>query len=411
MAALALQDAFRRRHPETVDVTLIDLMDSCPALFRYQMQTLFQELTQTLAGQHLLGFAYDSADKGNAKSHIHRLVERFLSLNFVRKVAELQPDVVVCTHFLPAQVLADLRGSAAEARSLLQTQARTLPLALVMTDLDLQFMWINNVDQYFVPRDDAVYMLDQYGALSPPPGAARGANATVTGIPIYTAFAERRSRSRLDELHALGHWEGSELGEGGWPSADDPRPTVLYISSGNAVEVIYKYILASQTPLRVIVCTGRQADVRKELEAIPIPTRHAVKMLGFVADNEKTPGGMPTLLRCADLFVGKSGGLAIAEASALGVPMVVLDPIPGQEQRNCDVVLEAGAAYKINDLPLLTRRVDQLLGGASPNDRLATAMSRKMDALGRPNAAADIVDAVAAGHIRTIYGGAHTHTD
>ena len=161
MAALALQDAFRRRHPETVDVTLIDLMDSCPALFRYQMQTLFQELTQTLAGQHLLGFAYDSADKGNAKSHIHRLVERFLSLNFVRKVAELQPDVVVCTHFLPAQVLADLRGSAAEARSLLQTQARTLPLALVMTDLDLQFMWINNVDQYFVPRDDAVYMLDQ----------------------------------------------------------------------------------------------------------------------------------------------------------------------------------------------------------------------------------------------------------
>ena len=116
---------------------------------------------------------------------------------------------------------------------------------------------------------------------------------------------------------------------------NDPRPILLYMSSGNAVGEIYKYILSSRTPMRLIVCTGRQADVRKELEAIPIPPRHAVKMLGFVSDNAATPGGMPTLMRCADVFVGKSGGLAVAEAAALCVPMIVLDPIPVVE-RNSD---------------------------------------------------------------------------
>ena len=69
MAALALQDAFRRRNAPGLQVTLIDIMESCPTIFRYQMQTLFQGLTQTLMGQHLLGFAYDSSDKGHIYQH------------------------------------------------------------------------------------------------------------------------------------------------------------------------------------------------------------------------------------------------------------------------------------------------------------------------------------------------------
>ena len=70
-----------------------------------------------------------------------------------------------------------------------------------------------------------------------------------------------------------------------------------------AVGDIYVQLLKTRTPLRLLVCTGRQADVRASLEREPVPPRHAVKMLGFVKDAQPTPGGMPTLLRCADLFV------------------------------------------------------------------------------------------------------------
>jgi processive 1,2-diacylglycerol beta-glucosyltransferase len=381
------------------------------------MQTLFQELTQSLAGQHLLGFAYDAADRGRAKANMHRFIEMFVSLEMVRKLSKIRPDHVVCTHFLPAQVLGDLRSK--RVNSVMRAQASALKLSLVLTDLDLQYMWVNDVDTYFVPREEAVYMLGAYGALE------GGATASVSGIPIFPAFIpkseEARSpdprvveASRLRELEALGKWKGVELGKGGWPKAADARPTVLFISSGNSVGEIYSRILACATPLRIIVGTGRQADVREMLTAMAVPSRHAVKMLGFVTDalDEKgrcdTPGGMPTLLRCTTIFIGKSGGLAIAEAAALKVPMIILDPIPGQEQRNADVLLEAGAAVKINDLPLITKRVDEALanGGAK-----AKSMAEAMGRIGRPNAAFTIVDAVLRGEVRSVHVGAHEHTE
>ena len=67
------------------------------------------------------------------------------------------------------------------------------------------------------------------------------------------------------------------------------------------------------------------------------------------------PHPPPPLLRLRSASAGKSGGLTIAEAAVAGVPMVVLDPIPGQETRNADVLLNAGAGVKVNDLPLLSR--------------------------------------------------------
>ena len=77
-------------------------------------------------------------------------------------------------------MLAGLRHTGSRT---LQAQARRLPLALVLTDLDLQYMWVNDVDHYFVPRDAAVHMLRAYGAL------ATGAEATISGIPIPAAWA------------------------------------------------------------------------------------------------------------------------------------------------------------------------------------------------------------------------------
>ncbi len=82
---------------------------------------------------------------------------------------------------------------------------------------------------------------------------------------------------------------------------------------------MYRRILECETPLRIIGVMGRQADLRPALAAIPVPPRHAAKLLGFVSR-------MAELLSAADLFVGKSGGLSIAEAAALRLPVVVLDP-------------------------------------------------------------------------------------
>jgi processive 1,2-diacylglycerol beta-glucosyltransferase len=97
---------------------------------------------------------------------------------------------------------------------------------------------------------------------------------------------------------------------------------------------------------------------------------------------------MPDLMKVATLFIGKPGGLTASEAMAAGTPMVIGAPIPGQEERNSDHLLENGAAIKCNDLTILAHKIDALLGEP---DRLRQ-MRENTRRLARPDAAQTIVD-------------------
>ena len=70
---------------------------------------------------------------------------------------------------------------------------------------------------------------------------------------------------------------------------------------------------------------------------------------------------MDELMAASDLFVGKPGGLTTSEALAKGMPMVVINPIPGQEERNSDHLLEEGIAIRCNNLPALAYKIDRLI--------------------------------------------------
>jgi processive 1,2-diacylglycerol beta-glucosyltransferase len=95
-------------------------------------------------------------------------------------------------------------------------------------------------------------------------------------------------------------------------------------------------------------------------------------------------------MQMSDLFIGKPGGLTTAEALACGLPMIIVAPIPGQEERNSDHLLEKGIALKCNEFTTLAYKIDGLLDHP---EQLA-AMRAKALAYGRPHAAATIVDSL-----------------
>jgi processive 1,2-diacylglycerol beta-glucosyltransferase len=97
---------------------------------------------------------------------------------------------------------------------------------------------------------------------------------------------------------------------------------------------------------------------------------------------------MHDLMKVSDLFMGKPGGLTTSEALACGLPMVVLSPIPGQEERNSDHLLEEGAAIKCNEFTTIAYKLDRLLDDPQ---RLEMMRCRAKE-LGRPHAADTIVD-------------------
>jgi processive 1,2-diacylglycerol beta-glucosyltransferase len=97
---------------------------------------------------------------------------------------------------------------------------------------------------------------------------------------------------------------------------------------------------------------------------------------------------MDEYLAAADLLIGKAGGLTTSEALARALPMVLIEPIPGQEERNADHLLEAGAAIRCNNLPAAAWKIASLLDDA---ERLQ-AMSEAARAMARPHAARAIVE-------------------
>ncbi|MDE2511981.1 MAG: glycosyltransferase, partial [Elusimicrobia bacterium] len=129
-------------------------------------------------------------------------------------------------------------------------------------------------------------------------------------------------------------------------------------------------------PSEIVVVCGRNEAAQKTLAAVQVPSRHRVKLLGFTDK-------MRELMSVADLLVTKPGGLTVSEALSCGLPMALVSPIPGQEERNADYLLEHGAAVKANAPAALTAKVEELLSSPS---RLAS-MRRKAKALGRPRAA------------------------
>ena len=96
---------------------------------------------------------------------------------------------------------------------------------------------------------------------------------------------------------------------------------------------------------------------------------------------------MDEYMAASDFVVGKPGGLTMSEALAYGKVFVVVNPIPGQEERNSDHLLEEGAAIRCNNLPVLAYKIDRLLD----DPQRLISIRENIRRLARPNAAHDIV--------------------
>jgi processive 1,2-diacylglycerol beta-glucosyltransferase len=151
------------------------------------------------------------------------------------------------------------------------------------------------------------------------------------------------------------------------------------------VEQLVRGLLELGRPWQIVAIAGKSEKMRKRLEEL---SRQAGSLPGGA--RRLQPVGFTTemdqYMAAADLLVGKAGGLTTSEALARALPMVLIEPIPGQEERNADHLLEAGAAIRCNNLPVAAWKVAALLDDAARLKQMREAARR----MARPNAAADI---------------------
>jgi processive 1,2-diacylglycerol beta-glucosyltransferase len=252
---------------------------------------------------------------------------------------------------LPAEIIASLRRKG----------ELSLPQTTATTDFETHRLWVNQpCDRYFTTTAEGALYLQHWGVPAK--------DVTVTGIPIHPVFARPKDRTECLAHHGL---------------AGD-RPIILQLSGGFGVGPIaklYRALLEVARPIELVAIAGRNEAVQKELQAIEPPPRHRAKVLGFTDQIDE-------LMAVADLVVSKPGGLTTSETLARGAAMVIVNPIPGQESRNSDFLLENGAAIKVNNIATLAHKIDGLLDDPTRLAQLKANVAR----LARPRAAYDVVE-------------------
>jgi processive 1,2-diacylglycerol beta-glucosyltransferase len=381
-AGQALEAACRERHPD-VTVAHHDVLEFCGRPTRIMVADLYLEIVNR--APLLYKLFYEKLDREHSRrtQALIRKYDRVAYRTLAKAVEAFDPDEIVCTHFLPAHVMAAKRGTRDGGRGTRGRGVRRLfsshppspaprppspfsrpsrRVSVVLTDYDAHHFWINPaIDRFFAGSDEVRHLLVDRGI---PAERVR-----VSGIPIHPAFSRTRGRAAV----------ARELG------IDPDRPTVLLMSGGfgvGNVEGTLERLLSVPGNLQFLVIAGRNEELKRRLERAAASADGRVRVAGFVTT-------LHDYMEAADVAVTKSGGLTVTECLARGLPMVVVNPIPGQEEMNADWLVEQGAAVKVKHPALLPYKIAQLLGDGQ---RLG-AMKRAARRTARPEAAFDILGA------------------
>ena len=350
-AAEALKSAFIKLKAAN-EVRHVDTLGYTNRIFRHLYSQTYLEMVNR--SPEMLGWLYDYLDQPWKKERRRLALDRLNTRPFVKLLKEYKPDITVCTHFLPAEIISWLKAK----------ERIEKPPAIVVTDLDIHAMWLcHNYTRYFVPMEETRVHLQRLGIPA--------AKIFVSGIPIDPVFAKRKDKTEMRRKHGL----------------KTDRTTILVSAGGfgaDSIEHVLTSLMDLQHEAQVVAIAGRNEELRRRLDSLVNANRTrskvAVKIVGYTTE-------MDEFMSAADLILGKPGGLTTSEALAKGLIMVIVNPIPGQEERNSDHLLEEGVAIRSNNLPALAFKIDALLDDQKRLDQ----MRRNVKRLAKPNAASDIV--------------------
>ncbi len=343
-ASLALEAGLRRLAPDTEIVNIEFLRYINPVLEKLINQTYHGIIKTT---PEVWEYVYDNPKVARTTSRLRHLIHRYNSRKLGTLVEDFRPDVVACTQAFPCGVMADYK----------RRFRHDLPLAGVVTDYFPHLYWLApEIDYYLVPAAETGDRLIEHGV---PAEKIR-----VFGMPIDPRFASGNGRRQVCEKLEL----------------DEAVPTVLVMGGSRGLgpipEIVEK-LDGIRTDCQMVVVTGGNRRLKERLEKASAGLSKKIRILGY-ADN------MDELMEAASLIVTKPGGLTSSEALSKGLPIVIVEALPGQEERNARFLLEKGVAVKVENGDGLKSLLEELFSRPGELEKMrqaARAMARSGAAL------------------------------
>ena len=271
---------------------------------------------------------------------------------------EFKPDVIVCTQAFPCGMVADYKV----------THQLDFKVIGVLTDYAPHLYWLHEgVDYYVVPSQEAC---DRYVKEGIPEEQIK-----IFGIPIRMKFAENTGAMPIARKLGL----------------DLNIPTILIMGGGQGLgpmKEAVKSLVHLERPLQLIVICGTNVKLVHWIKKIQRKTTKKIIFYDYASNVDE-------LMEVSTLIVSKPGGMTTSECLAKGLPMVIVDPIPGQEERNSQFLVNQGIAIRVDDKRHIAPAIDELLNAP----KQLAAMKQAALKNGKPMAAENIARLILSGSV------------
>lgn len=268
----------------------------------------------------LWGVIYRKARNHLLTERVETALRRFFYTQVTQLIHQYQPDLIVCTHPFPSAVI-----------SCLKRRGLQIPLYTVVTDYGAHGSWVSSqVDYYFVPSPSIKKQFVQWGVSME--------SVRVADLPTHPKFWVKKDQQEVRSVLGLKN-----------------MPTLLIAGGGLGIgfsKAFIKTILHYHEQLQILWVTGKNQSLYDKILEEPAFHHPHIRIYGFV-DN------MDELMDASDFMMTKPGGVTCAEAMGKGLPVILINPIPGQEEDNMQYMLNHHQSVLLKKLDEIQRFFDQ----------------------------------------------------
>ena len=347
-ATMAIEKALKELQP-SIEILNINAFNYTNPISEKVINRIYMEVIKRTP--KIWDYLYDnpSVVKGldNIKKHIHKANSPKLKKLFDK----FNPDLVVCTQAFPCGMVADYK----------KTYCVDLPLVAVLTDYIPHSYWVYDlVDYYITPTEDVSVRLEKKGV---DPDKIKS-----YGIPFDHKFNQKMDRDEI--CHRL--------------KLDSRKPIVLIMGGGQGlgpIKTVVKSLEKCQDDIQELIVCGTNKKLFSSLKRKVKKYKKNIHLFGFIQNIHE-------LMYISKVILSKPGGVTTAEVLSIGLPMIIVKPIPGQEVNNTNFLTHKGAAIKVDNPRKVNKVIDDLLVDKTKLVQLKSAALK----ISKPNASMDIAN-------------------
>ncbi len=345
-ATLAIEKAIKELRPDT-EILSINAFNYTNPISEKVINRIYMEVIKRTP--KLWDYLYDNPSVVKGLENIKRRIHKSNSPKLKKLFDRFNPDLVVCTQAFPCGMVADYK----------KAYKVNLPLVAVLTDYIPHSYWVyEDVDYYITPSEEVSARLEKKGVAS--------SKIKPYGIPFDHKFNQKLDKESI--FHKL--------------KLNPQKPVILIMGGGQGlgpIKIIVKSLEKSQNNIQELIVAGTNKKLLNSLKRKIKRYKKDIRLFGFIQNIHE-------LMQIASLIISKPGGVTTAEVLSMGLPMIIVKPIPGQEINNTNFLTHKGAAIKVDEPKEVHQVIDDLLSNRARLQQLKLAALR----IAKPRASMDI---------------------